>query len=197
MIFSNRKLKMFNPKAVKNFKDGNVIDRVSTPIKKSTNNYSNTKSLPIFTNGNTGNVSGVTLKDEVKKLISESNKDLSINFVTRLNDPDRISIKDWENQRNVATHKMNYATVNDKVIVYPIVQELEKGKLYDFSNKKHNKDWRKGLESALERGDYIVAPSEEVAEEYTKTYKNYYPSFDNIKLDVAKNNVDILKTLNN
>ena len=196
MIFNNRRLRLFNPKEIKKLKDGNVIDRVDTPIKNSTNNYSNSKSLPIFTNRNPGNLSGVTLKDEVKKLISESNKDLSINFVTRLNDPNRITIKDWENERNVATHKMSYATVDDKVIIYPVVQELEKGKLYDFSNRKHNKDWREGLDSALKRGDYIVAPSEEVAEEYTKTYKNYYPSFDILKLDVAKSNAETLKSLN-
>lgn len=196
MIFSNRRLKVFNPKAIKKFQDGNVIRRESTPIKKSTNNYSNSKSLPIFTNENAGNLSGVTLKDEVKKLINESNKDLSINFISRLNDPNRISIKDWENQKNIATHKMSYATVDDKVIIYPDVQEIEKGKLYDFTDKKYNKDWREGLESALKRGDYIVAPSEEVAEEYTKTYKNYYPSFDMIKLDTAKNNVETLRSLN-
>ena len=47
----------------------------------------------------------------------------SARFIKRLNDPNRATIKDWENPNAVATHKLGWATDdNGDAIVFPNVQ---------------------------------------------------------------------------
>lgn len=90
-------------------------------------------------------------------------------FVQRLKDPNRKVIK-LPNGK-VATHKMGWATVDGRPVVFPLVQNIN-GKLVDFENKG-----RTGLYSAINRGDTIHMTSPQEAEWFTTHYKNYYPSF--------------------
>lgn len=90
-------------------------------------------------------------------------------FVQRLKDPNRKVIKLPNGQ--VATHKMGWATIDRRPVVFPLVQNIN-GKLVDFENK----GWT-GLDSAINRGDTIHMTSPQEAEWFTTHYKNYYPSF--------------------
>ena len=90
-------------------------------------------------------------------------------FVQRLKDPNRKVIKLPNGQ--VATHKMGWATVDGRPVVFPLVQNIN-GKLVDFENK----GWT-GLDSAINRGDTIHMTSPQEAEWFTTHYKDYYPSF--------------------
>lgn len=110
------------------------------------------------------------------------------NFISRLKDKNRNYIKDWNSNR-ISTHKMSYAEVDGKYIIYPEIQELKQGTLFDFTDPKYNLNWKDALKSALDRNDYIIAPSEDMAIEYTKNYKNYYPSF---KIGGTINNINLI-----
>lgn len=93
-------------------------------------------------------------------------------FVQRLLDPNRDYINDWESD-NIATHKLGYATDDKGAIVFPNVQRID-GRLYDFTDPKNKRGKWDALESAIERGDTLrMTPAQ--AEEFTKTYKKYYP----------------------
>ena len=98
------------------------------------------------------------------------------NFVSRLKDPNRKTIKNWENKGQVSTHKLSYATDDSgRAIVFPMVQEVN-GKLIDYSNPKYKKDWRAAMNNAIANKDTLMmSPSQ--AEEFTTQYKNYYPGF--------------------
>jgi hypothetical protein len=98
------------------------------------------------------------------------------NFVSRLKDPNRKTIKNWENKGQVSTHKLSYATDDSgRAIVFPMVQEVN-GKLMDYSNPKYKKDWRAAMNNAIANKDTLMmSPSQ--AEEFTTQYKNYYPGF--------------------
>lgn len=47
------------------------------------------------------------------------------NFIKRLEDANRKTIKDWENPTKIATHKMSWAQDNQSALVYPNVQEVD------------------------------------------------------------------------
>ena len=98
------------------------------------------------------------------------------NFISRLKDPNRKTIKNWENKDQVSTHKLSYATDDSgRAIVFPMVQEVN-GKLMDYSNPKYKKDWRAAMNNAIANKDTLMmSPSQ--AEEFTTQYKNYYPGF--------------------
>ena len=110
---------------------------------------------------------------EVLDLVNNSNAD----FVSRLIDENRVTIPDWNNKDDIATHKLSYASVGDRWIIYPNVQNID-GKLYDFSDPKYglDKGWQ-ALDSALYSGDYVEVPSEADARWFTESYKRHYPGF--------------------
>lgn len=110
---------------------------------------------------------------EVIDLVNNSKAD----FVSRLIDENRVTIPDWNNKDDIATHKLSYARDGDRWIIYPNVQNID-GKLYDFSDPKYGLDkGRQALDSALYSGDYVEVPSEADARWFTKSYKRYYPGF--------------------
>lgn len=110
---------------------------------------------------------------EVLDLVNNSKAD----FVSRLIDENRVTIPDWNNKDDIATHKLSYARDGDRWIIYPNVQNID-GKLYDFSDPKYglNKG-RQALDSALYSGDYVEVPSEADARWFTESYKIHYPGF--------------------
>lgn len=100
-------------------------------------------------------------------------KGLNAEFWDRLMAPNIQTIDDWEHKGSVASHKLSYAEADGKYYVYPEVQMVD-GKLIDYTDPKN-----KGVDSfkqALQTNNYIVAPSEEIAANFTKAYKQY-PSF--------------------
>lgn len=95
-------------------------------------------------------------------------------FVQRLKDPNRTYIRDWENPKYIATHKLSWAEDDKGAVIYPQVQNVN-GKLIDFSRPPY--DIWAGYENAIKTGDTIrMSPQE--AEWFTTHYKDYYPSFD-------------------
>lgn len=105
-------------------------------------------------------------------LVADINRRSKADFVQRLLDPNRTFIKDWESD-NIATHKLGWATDDKGAIVFPNVQRIN-GKLYDFTDPKNKRGEWDALDSAIERGDTLrMTPVQ--AEEFTKTYKKYYP----------------------
>lgn len=110
---------------------------------------------------------------EVLDLVNNSKAD----FVSRLIDENRVTIPDWNNKDDIATHKLSYARDGDRWIIYPNVQNID-GKLYDFSDPKYGLDkGLQALDSALYSGDYVEVPSEADARWFTESYKRYYPGF--------------------
>lgn len=110
---------------------------------------------------------------EVLDLVNNSRAD----FVSRLIDENRVTIPDWNNKDDIATHKLSYARDGDRWIIYPNVQNID-GKLYDFSDPKYGLDkGRQALDSALYSGDYVAVPSEADARWFTESYKIHYPGF--------------------
>lgn len=98
------------------------------------------------------------------------------NFVSRLKDPNRRSIKDWQDSTKIATHKLGVGTDNEgNHYVYPEVQEIN-GKLIDFTRPPYLPT--AGRISAEQRGDTVRIKSLEDALEFTQNYKKYYPNFD-------------------
>lgn len=99
----------------------------------------------------------------------------NVNFVNRLKDPNRGSIKDWEDSNRISTHKMSVGTdKNGNVYIYPNVQEID-GKLIDFTRPPYNK-WA-GMVSAEEKGDTVHVGDIGKGLLFTREYKNYYPNF--------------------
>lgn len=95
------------------------------------------------------------------------------NFMQRMKDPNRKTIKDWETS-NVATHKLGWDTTDDgRAIVYPEVQEIN-GKLVDFTRPPYAPD--AGYKSAVSRGDTIMT-TPDVADWFTRNYKFMAPGF--------------------
>lgn len=95
------------------------------------------------------------------------------NFVQRLKDPNRKKINNSDG--SVSTHKLAWAEVDNKIIIYPEIQEIN-GELVDLSN-----DRDKALKSALANNDYVEMQSPEEAEWFTTHYKEYYPGFNKYK----------------
>lgn len=105
-------------------------------------------------------------------LVADINRRSKADFVQRLLDSNRDYIQDWESD-NIATHKLGWATDDKGAIVFPNVQRIN-GKLYDFTDPKNKRKKWDALDSAIERGDTLrMTPAQ--AEEFTKTYKKYYP----------------------
>lgn len=122
-------------------------------------------------------------KREVLDLVNNSKAD----FVSRLIDENRVTIPDWNNKDDIATHKLSYAMDGDRWIIYPNVQNID-GKLYDFSDPKYGLDkGRQALDSALYSGDYVEVPSEADARWFIESYKNHYPGFNKYKDGGNKN----------
>jgi hypothetical protein len=115
---------------------------------------------------------GGLLYPKVNQLINRTNQK-NIDFINRLKDPNRKFITNWENQNQIATHKMSWATDDKGATIYPNVQNI-KGKLIDFTRPPYNK-WA-GYNSAIQNNDTIQA-TPEVAQEYTTNYKKFYPQF--------------------
>ena len=108
----------------------------------------------------------------LNSLVSDINKRSKADFVQRLLDPNRAYMPDWESNK-IATHKLSYATDDNGAIVFPFVQRIN-GKLYDFTDPKNKRGEWDALDSAIERGDTLrMTPAQ--ADEFTKTYKKYYP----------------------
>ena len=108
----------------------------------------------------------------LRSLVRSINKRSNADFVQRLLDPNRDYIQDWESD-NIATHKLGWATDDKGAIVFPNVQRIN-GKLYDFTDPKNKRGKWDALDSAIERGDTLrMTPAQ--ADEFTKTYKRYYP----------------------
>lgn len=120
---------------------------------------------------------------EVLDLVNNSKAD----FVSRLADGNRLTIPDWKNKDNIATHKLSYAKDGDRWVIYPNVQNID-GKLYDFSDPQYglDKGWA-ALDSALYSGDYVEVPSEADAIWFTESYKRHYPGFNKYKDGGDKN----------
>lgn len=112
-------------------------------------------------------------KDKLISLIKSSDA----NFARRLRDEKRKTIPDWEVDGNVATHKLGYAGVDGRYVIYPSVREID-GELYDFTDPRNNRGEWDALESAIADGDTVMVDSEREAEWLTGNYKNYFKSFD-------------------
>ena len=106
-------------------------------------------------------------------LINRTNSK-NVDFINRLKDPDRKTITNWENPKEISTHKIQWAT-DDKgnAIIYPQVQNVN-GELIDFSNPKYDK-WD-GYKNAINQGDTIMTTIK-LAKKYSKNYKKFYPEF--------------------
>lgn len=83
------------------------------------------------------------------------------------------TIKTIPSGNQKASHKMSYGEVDGKIIVFPMIQEVD-GQLVDMSS-----DSKKALDSALKTNNYIVAPNEDIAKNFTEFYKESgsFPAF--------------------
>lgn len=112
----------------------------------------------------------------LQALVNGINKRSTADFVTRLKDPNRQVIPNWNNPNQVSTHKMSYATTgNNQAIVFPMIQNVN-GKLMDYTNPK-NGNYKQALNKAIQNKDTLMMTVPEAAA-FTDQYKNYYPSFD-------------------
>lgn len=95
-------------------------------------------------------------------------------FVTRLLDPNRKYIKDWESD-SIATHKLG-AEYDENMIpfIYPNVQNINDS-LVDYTRPPYRR--RYGQEQAIFRGDTVQMNTLEDAVRFTENYKDYYPKF--------------------
>lgn len=122
--------------------------------------------------------------DELRNIVDTVNKS-SANFVNRLKDPNRQTIRAWEDPlRSIATHKLAYYSEGDNDVVFPMVQQVG-NKLIDYTNPavgtfNRNIQFDRAIQSAEQRGDTVRIPKG-TGEKFTTRYKNYYPSFDSGK----------------
>lgn len=107
-----------------------------------------------------------------QETLSQVNKSKA-NFVSRLKDSNRSTIKDWEDSGSVATHKLGYFTEDDRDIVYPEVQYID-GKLIDYTTPPYHPD--AGINSAIQHRDTVSLPKGQ-GEIFTTHYKDVYPGF--------------------
>lgn len=95
-------------------------------------------------------------------------------FVQRLvQGNSRAYIRDWEDPRSIATHKLSYAEDKGRYYVYPDVQEIN-GELHDFTDPKYNHGKWDSFDNAMRNGNVLEFPTEEAADNFTRTYKNSY-----------------------
>lgn len=126
-------------------------------------------------------------KKELQTLVNNINNRSNADFVNRLKDNNRQTIRDWQDSTKIATHKLSWAT-DDKgnAIVYPEVQNIN-GQLHDFTDPKYNHKQWDSLDSAIERGDTLmISPSQ--AKLFTENYKQYYDGFN--KYDNGGDKID-------
>lgn len=97
------------------------------------------------------------------------------NFLSRIKDPNRKTIKDWKTGK-VSTHKLSYAEDGNKYVIYPEIQEIN-GELHDYTNPKYNHGKWDSYDNAVNNGDTIQVNSREQAEDFTKNYKSYMKTF--------------------
>lgn len=98
------------------------------------------------------------------------------NMYQRMKDPNRKTITDWKTGKT-STHKLAYATIDDKVVVYPNIQEIN-GKLYDFTDPKNNRGKWDSLRRAINTGDTIQFKNETDADKFVNNYKKEFKEFD-------------------
>jgi hypothetical protein len=99
------------------------------------------------------------------------------NFIKRLEDVNRKTIKDWEDPTKVATHKMSWAQDDQSALIYPNVQEVD-NRLVDYTKIPYREE--AAIDSAYDNKDFIRM-SEEEAKWFTENYKNYFPTFNEYK----------------
>lgn len=99
------------------------------------------------------------------------------NFIKRLEDVNRKTIKDWEDPTKVATHKMSWAQDDQSALIYPNVQEVD-NRLIDYTKIPYREE--AAIDSAYDNKDFIRM-SEEEAKWFTENYKNYFPTFNEYK----------------
>ena len=97
------------------------------------------------------------------------------NMYQRMKDPNRKTITDWKTGKT-STHKLAYATIDDKVVVYPNIQEIN-GKLYDFTDPKNNRGKWDSLRRAIDTGDTIQFKNEADADKFVNNYKKEFKGF--------------------
>ena len=117
-----------------------------------------------------------TKKKAVGGQIPPYNTNNKSNMYSRMKDPNRKTIKDWKTGK-VATHKLSYATVDDKTIVYPNIQEIN-GELYDFTDLKNNRGKWDSLRRAIDTGDTLQFNNEADADKFVNNYKKKFKGFD-------------------
>ena len=97
------------------------------------------------------------------------------NMYQRMKDPNRKTITDWKTGKT-STHKLAYATVDNKVVVYPNIQEIN-GELYDFTDPKNNRGKWDSLRRAINTGDTIQFKNETDADKFVNNYKKEFKGF--------------------
>ena len=110
-----------------------------------------------------------TIEDAYRELgIERILRDYSaVPFVRRILFPFGAPImRDPANPKRVMTHQMEYKTADNGAIAYPRIMPDETGQLRDYGSEAFNE--------ALRRRDYIRLPSPEMAERFTKLYKQYW-----------------------
>lgn len=95
------------------------------------------------------------------------------NFAQHLKDPNRKTIKDWENPNYTVTHKMSWATgENGQEFLFSNDFKKFDGELIDFTDPK-NKKYGDALESVIQRKDTLNVPSG-TADWLSKNYKHFF-----------------------
>lgn len=100
-------------------------------------------------------------------------------FWDRLRGKNSEYLVDWIDPSKKNSHLMSWGEDNGKYIIYPEVQMVD-GKLVDFTRPPY--DTFAGMDTAIATGNYITAPNEHIADDFTKNYKKYteyFPSFKN------------------
>lgn len=106
-------------------------------------------------------------KEKLKALAKRINETSNADFVKRLLDKKRESIKNPDG--TVSTHELGYVTEGDHAVVFPDIQSTENG-LVRFP-------YPESYDRAVERGD-TVHMSVPDAKLFTEHYKEVYPGFD-------------------
>ena len=90
---------------------------------------------------------------------------------------------------------MSYGEVDGKYVVYPEIQEID-GKLVKLEGDE-------AIDKALSSGNYVVAPNEGVARDFTKNYKAYtehFPAFKDVRKSFTPWRTDwdsVMRDINN
>lgn len=95
-------------------------------------------------------------------------------FARRMRDPKRMTIRDWANGADIATHKMSWAEDDVSPYIFPVVQR-HGNYLKDYSDPRYS--YNNAAQIALQNGDYMRTSNPQEAEWLTTNYKDYYPGF--------------------